>query len=81
MQFLERSPDVVCITKYFYWNLIANDPDDDKFVDCAIAANADIIVTGGWYFKIDQEVSSRKQGGATSPDHRCEMSPPSFLRR
>lgn len=52
MQFLERSPDVVQITKYFYWNLIASDPDDDKFVDCAIAANADFIVTDDGDFRV-----------------------------
>jgi len=52
MQFLERSPDVVHITKYFYWNLIDNDPDDDKFVDCAIAANANFIVTDDGDFRV-----------------------------
>ena len=52
MQFFERSPDVVRVTKYFYWNLIANDPDDDKFVDCAVAANADFLVTDDGDFRV-----------------------------
>lgn len=30
---------------YFNLNLILNDEDDNKFVDCAFAANADYIVT------------------------------------
>ena len=30
---------------YFRWNLVATDPDDNKFVDCALAANADYLVT------------------------------------
>ncbi len=60
MQFFERSPDVVHITKYFYWNLIANDPDDDKFVDCAIAANADFIVTDDRDFRILQKIDFPK---------------------
>lgn len=33
------------ITPNFYWNLIIQDPDDDKFVDCAISGNADHLVS------------------------------------
>jgi putative PIN family toxin of toxin-antitoxin system len=40
------------ITVYVRWKLIANDPDDDKFVDCAIAANADLIVTDDRHFRL-----------------------------
>lgn len=29
----------------YSWRLIAADPDDDKFADCAIAAEADWIIT------------------------------------
>lgn len=29
----------------YHWRLIAADPDDDKFVDCAIAADAEWIIT------------------------------------
>jgi uncharacterized protein len=29
----------------YKWQLIENDPDDDKFVDCAIGANVDFLVT------------------------------------
>lgn len=28
------------------------DPDDDKFVDCAIAGNADFIVTNDRHFRV-----------------------------
>ncbi|MBR0276771.1 MAG: putative toxin-antitoxin system toxin component, PIN family [Prevotella sp.] len=35
----------VLVTSYFKFNLITSDPDDNKFVDCAIAANAKFIVT------------------------------------
>jgi predicted nucleic acid-binding protein len=37
--------NTVPIVRYFEWNLVENDPDDNKFVDCAVAANADYIVT------------------------------------
>jgi predicted nucleic acid-binding protein len=33
-------------------NLIQNDKDDDKFVDCAIASNADAIITHDKHFNI-----------------------------
>ena len=34
------------------WNMIANDPDDNKFVDCAIASGAKCIVTNDKDYKI-----------------------------
>ncbi len=37
---------------YFNWNLILNDNDDNKFVDCAIASNADYIITNDKHFDI-----------------------------
>ena len=40
------------ITPYFRWNLIENDPDDNKFVDAAISANADYLVTNDKHFNI-----------------------------
>ena len=40
------------ITVYFDFNLIQKDPDDNKFVDCAIVANAKFIVTEDHHFHI-----------------------------
>ena len=34
----------------YRFGLISADPDDDKFVDCAIAANAEVIVTNDKHF-------------------------------
>ena len=34
------------IVRYFEWNAIGNDVDNNKFFACAIAANADFIVSG-----------------------------------
>ena len=42
--------NVVFIDTYFQFNLITSDPDDNKFVDCAIAANAKFIVTNDKHF-------------------------------
>lgn len=37
MEALDRCPDVLYFKKYFYFHAIKADPDDDKFVDCAVA--------------------------------------------
>ena len=44
--------NVELITRYFSWNLITADPDDNKFVDCAIAAQARFIVSEDRHFTI-----------------------------
>lgn len=41
----------------FRWNLIAADPDDNKFVDCAIAANADYIITNDNHFSVLKNIT------------------------
>ena len=46
------SPYVIFCNPYFNFNLIQNDPDDNKFVDCAICANAKLIVTEDHHFDI-----------------------------
>jgi len=46
--FMEALPDrsnVEWVNVFFKWNLIFHDLDDNKFVDCAIASNADYLVT------------------------------------
>jgi len=39
-------------TPYFKWNLITADPDDNKFVDCALNSAADYIVTNDKHFNV-----------------------------
>ena len=46
------SSNTIKAVPYFKWNLIDLDKDDYKFVDCAIAANADYIVTNDAHFNI-----------------------------
>ena len=52
LQVIDNAPNVLNITRYYAWHLIENDPDDNKFVDCAIAANAQYIVTGDRHFNV-----------------------------
>ncbi|MEM6319479.1 MAG: putative toxin-antitoxin system toxin component, PIN family [Bacteroidota bacterium] len=47
---LEILPNIIYIQKYFFWQLIPEDPDDDKFVDCAIASGAVYLVTNDRHF-------------------------------
>jgi len=52
LQIIENALNVEYVTRYYKWNLIENDPDDNKFADCAIAANAHYIVTHDKHFNI-----------------------------
>lgn len=58
--FLETSPYVHKISPGFRYDLITSDPDDNKFVDCAIASNADYLVTRDNHFKILRRVKFPK---------------------
>jgi predicted nucleic acid-binding protein len=49
---LEILPNLEFIHKYYFWQLIPKDEDDEKFVDCAIAANADFLVTNDRHFNV-----------------------------
>lgn len=40
---LENLPNVALITNYYKFKLL-KDPDDNKFVDCAISSNADFSI-------------------------------------
>jgi uncharacterized protein len=46
----ERSTTLLVSPTYF-WGLISADPDDNKFVDCAVACGADYLVTEDGHFK------------------------------
>jgi putative PIN family toxin of toxin-antitoxin system len=47
-----NSPFTEMITPYYHFQLIDSDPDDNKFVDCAIAASAKYIVTNDHHYDI-----------------------------
>jgi len=60
MQIIENSNNVDYITKFFRWNLITVDKDDNKFIDCAIASNAKYLVTNDKHFNILKNVDFPK---------------------
>jgi putative PIN family toxin of toxin-antitoxin system len=52
MQTIINATNIEHIIPYYKWNLIAADPEDNKFVDCALNAGADYIVTNDRHFNI-----------------------------
>jgi predicted nucleic acid-binding protein len=60
MQAIENAVNTEWITKFFHWNLITADPDDNKFVDCAIACQAKFIVTEDKHFQVLKQVDFPK---------------------
>ncbi len=56
LDILLESPNVILIKEYFFWELIKVDLDDNKFVDCALMANADCIVTEDKHFNVLKEI-------------------------
>jgi putative PIN family toxin of toxin-antitoxin system len=52
MELLDNLPNVEYVTKYYRWELIEQDYDDNKFADCAIACNAHYIATNDKHFNI-----------------------------
>ena len=50
----------IFVNPYYKFNLIEADPDDNKFVDCAIAAQAKCIITNDHHYDILQDISFPK---------------------
>jgi putative PIN family toxin of toxin-antitoxin system len=44
--------NVTFVDPHFRMGLITEDPDDNKFVDCAFAANAEYLVSNDNHFKV-----------------------------
>lgn len=51
-----RANNVLRVDAQFRFRLITTDPDDNKFVDCAIVSNAEYIVTNDSHFNILQDI-------------------------
>ena len=51
-----RANNVLRVDAQFRFGLITKDVDDNKFVDCAIVANADYIVTEDSHFNVLKEI-------------------------
>jgi uncharacterized protein len=68
LDFLLLLPNVKLIIPYFQWNLIEIDPDDNKFVDCALLGNADFIITHDKHFNVLKDIPFPKVNVIKIPD-------------
>jgi putative PIN family toxin of toxin-antitoxin system len=55
LELINRQPNTLLSTVYYQWGLITTDYDDNKFVDCALATNADYTVTNDRHFNQPSE--------------------------
>ena len=53
---LAFAPNTYRQEAYYKWQLIADDPDDNKFVDVAVAASADFLVSNDRHFQVLRQV-------------------------
>lgn len=56
LEFFLKLPNVVQLEPSYYWQLIENDPDDNKFVDLALMAGCDFIITNDRHFQVLKEI-------------------------
>jgi predicted nucleic acid-binding protein len=57
LEILCTADNVIFTEPSFRWNLITEDPDDNKFADLAISSNADALVTFDRHFDIFNNIS------------------------
>lgn len=53
---ITNNPHTLFVTPYYKFNLITADPEDNKFVDCAVAANAKYIVTEDHHYDVLRDI-------------------------
>lgn len=66
--------NVKLVKVYFRWQLIKNDPDDNKFVDCAIQGNALFIVSNDAHFKELKNIDFPKMAVLSADDFLAKLS-------
>lgn len=56
LKILTASPNVIFTEPFFKWALIEADPEDNKFSDLAISANANYLITHDRHFRVLQQI-------------------------
>ena len=57
---LTVAPNVVFAEPAFKWDLIIEDPDDNKFADLALSTNSDYLVSNDSHFNIFKSIAFPK---------------------
>ena len=52
IQALINRPNLIKVEPTYFFHLIEADPDDNKFVDCAVCGSAELIVTNDAHFNV-----------------------------
>ncbi len=60
IQAILNMPGLIQVQPTFFWHLIQSDPDDNKFVDCAICGGAELIVTNDTHFNVLKDIDFPK---------------------
>lgn len=60
IQLLLNLPNIQFVHTYYRWQLIVVDPDDDKFVDCFVAAQANYLISDDKHFQVLKETTFPK---------------------
>jgi len=58
--FFNYSPFILKNNPHYRFNLIKVDEEDNKFVDCAICGNCDLIITSDHHFNVLKEIDFPK---------------------
>jgi putative PIN family toxin of toxin-antitoxin system len=54
---LLENPFINKVEIFYQWNLISQDPDDNKFIDLGLNGNADYLITNNKHFNIVKSIS------------------------
>jgi len=60
VEVLCSAPNVIFAEPHFQWNIIEEDPDDNKFADLGISTGADCLVTFDRHFNVFQDLDFPK---------------------
>ncbi|WP_229366083.1 putative toxin-antitoxin system toxin component, PIN family [Fibrisoma montanum] len=60
INFITVMPTTERIEIFYAFDLITDDPDDNKFIDCAIAADADYLVSNDKHFEVLKKIEFPK---------------------
>ena len=50
IELIDMSGNLISVSPHYQFHVIGNDPDDNAFTDCAIAAHADYVITEDRHF-------------------------------